>query len=72
MRTKFTGLGTALVTPFTKSGAMDEKAVRRLGRRQIDSGTHFLVPLVVPASAATAAFGNEATGGGEQGDEAGE
>jgi hypothetical protein len=45
MRTKFTGLGTALVTPFTKSGAMDEKAVRRLGRRQIDNGTHFLVPV---------------------------
>jgi 4-hydroxy-tetrahydrodipicolinate synthase len=44
MRTKFTGLGTALVTPFTRSGAMDEQAVRRLGRRQIDSGTHFLVP----------------------------
>ncbi len=44
MRTKFTGLGTALVTPFTKSGEMDEKAVRRLGRRQIDNGTHFLVP----------------------------
>ncbi len=44
MRTKFTGLGTALVTPFTKSGEMDEQAVRRLGRRQIDSGTHFLVP----------------------------
>ena len=45
MRTKFTGLGTALVTPFTKSGEMDEKAVRRLGRRQIDNGTHFLVPV---------------------------
>jgi len=44
MRTKFTGLGTALVTPFLKNGEMDEKAVRRLGRRQIDSGTHFLVP----------------------------
>jgi 4-hydroxy-tetrahydrodipicolinate synthase len=44
MRTKFTGLGTALVTPFTKSGEMDEAAVRRLGRRQIDNGTHFLVP----------------------------
>src|ERR1043166_3024865 len=44
MRTKFTGLGTALVTPFTKSGEVDEKAVRRLGRRQIDNGTHFLVP----------------------------
>ncbi len=45
MRIKFTGLGTALVTPFTKSGEMDEKAVRRLGRRQIDNGTHFLVPV---------------------------
>jgi 4-hydroxy-tetrahydrodipicolinate synthase len=45
MRTKFTGLGTALVTPFTKSGEMDEKAVRRLGRRQIDNGVHFLVPV---------------------------
>ena len=45
MRTKFTGLGTALVTPFTKSGEMDEQAVRQLGRRQIDSGTHFLVPV---------------------------
>jgi 4-hydroxy-tetrahydrodipicolinate synthase len=44
MRTAFTGVGTALVTPFTKSGAMDEPAVRRLGRRQIDNGTHFLVP----------------------------
>ena len=45
MRTKFTGLGTALVTPFTKSGELDEEAVRRLGRRQIDSGAHFLVPV---------------------------
>src|SRR5438270_11390571 len=45
MRTRFTGLGTALVTPFTKSGEMDEQAVRRLGRRQIDNGTHFLVPV---------------------------
>jgi 4-hydroxy-tetrahydrodipicolinate synthase len=45
MRTKFTGLGTALVTPFTKSGELDEQAVRRLGRRQIDNGTHFLVPI---------------------------
>ena len=45
MRTKFTGLGTALVTPFTKNGEMDEQAVRRLGRRQIDNGTHFLVPV---------------------------
>src|SRR5579871_3171676 len=45
MRTNFTGLGTALVTPFTKSGEVDEQAVRRLARRQIDQGTHFLVPI---------------------------
>jgi len=44
MRTNFTGVGTALVTPFTKSGDLDERAVRRLGRRQIDAGIHFLVP----------------------------
>jgi 4-hydroxy-tetrahydrodipicolinate synthase len=45
MRTRFTGAGTALVTPFTKSGDLDEQAVRRLGRRQIDNGIHFLVPV---------------------------
>jgi 4-hydroxy-tetrahydrodipicolinate synthase len=44
MRTPFTGVGTALVSPFTKSGALDEAAVRRLGRRQIDAGIHFLCP----------------------------
>ena len=44
MRTPFTGAGTALVTPFTRSGDLDEAAVRRLGRRQIDAGIHFLVP----------------------------
>jgi 4-hydroxy-tetrahydrodipicolinate synthase len=44
MRTPFTGVGTALVTPFTRTGDLDEKSVRRLGRRQIDAGIHFLVP----------------------------
>ena len=44
MRTPFTGAGTALITPFTRSGDLDEAAVRRLGRRQIDAGIHFLVP----------------------------
>jgi 4-hydroxy-tetrahydrodipicolinate synthase len=44
MRTPFTGVGTALVTPFTTNGAVDEGAVRRLARRQIDAGIHFLVP----------------------------
>lgn len=44
MRTPFTGCGTALVTPFDSAGAVDEAAVRRLARRQIDAGIHFLVP----------------------------
>jgi 4-hydroxy-tetrahydrodipicolinate synthase len=44
MRTPWTGVGTALVTPFTKSGELDEAGVRRLARRQIDGGVHFLVP----------------------------
>ena len=44
MRTPFTGCGTALVTPFDSEGAVDEAAVRRLARRQIDAGIHFLVP----------------------------
>jgi 4-hydroxy-tetrahydrodipicolinate synthase len=44
MRREFTGVGTALVTPFTKSGAVDEAAVRTLARRQVDAGVHILVP----------------------------
>ena len=44
MITQFTGVGTALVTPFAKGGALDEAGVRRLARRQIDQGIHFLVP----------------------------
>jgi 4-hydroxy-tetrahydrodipicolinate synthase len=45
MRAPFTGCGTALVTPFTRGGQVDEAAVRRLARRQIDAGVHFLVPV---------------------------
>jgi 4-hydroxy-tetrahydrodipicolinate synthase len=44
VRDTFTGVGTALITPFTRSGALDEPAVRRLTRRQLDAGVHFLVP----------------------------
>ena len=45
MRTPFTGCGTALVTPFTANGSVDDAGVRRLGRRQIDAGVHFRVPV---------------------------
>lgn len=44
MRTTWTGVGTALITPFSRAGALDEQAVRRLARRQIEAGVHFLVP----------------------------
>ena len=44
MDTPWRGCGTALVTPFTATGELDEAAVRRLARRQIDAGVHFLVP----------------------------
>jgi len=44
MRQAWTGVGTALITPFTRDGAVDDAAVRRLARRQIEAGVHFLVP----------------------------
>ena len=44
MRALWTGCGTALVTPFKKDGSVDEAGVRRLVKRQIDLGIHFLVP----------------------------
>jgi 4-hydroxy-tetrahydrodipicolinate synthase len=44
MRTPWTGAGTALVTPFTSTGRLDEAAARRLTQRQIEEGIHFLVP----------------------------
>ena len=44
MRRAWTGCGTALVTPFTRDGALDEARVRSLARRQIEAGIHFLVP----------------------------
>src|SRR5512139_1617108 len=53
MRTAFTGCGTALVTPFTSSGAVDEAAVRRLARRQVEAGVHFLVPCGTTGEAPT-------------------
>src|SRR5215217_4380526 len=44
MATGWTGCGTALVTPFGRDGSVDEAGVRRLARRQIEAGVHFLVP----------------------------
>lgn len=41
----FKGSLTALVTPFTTSGALDEKAFERLVNWQIEQGSHGLVPV---------------------------
>src|ERR1700729_2760166 len=41
---KFTGCGTALVTPFRKDHSLDEDGLRKLVKRQIDEGINFLVP----------------------------
>ncbi len=47
------GCGTALVTPFTREGSVDEQAMRRLVDWQIDEGIHFLVPCGSTGEAAT-------------------
>jgi 4-hydroxy-tetrahydrodipicolinate synthase len=41
---RFTGTGTALVTPFRHDGALDELALDGLIQRQIEAGIDFLVP----------------------------
>jgi 4-hydroxy-tetrahydrodipicolinate synthase len=53
MRRTWTGIGTALVTPFKKDGSVDEHGVRRLARRQIDAGIHFLSPCGTTGEAPT-------------------
>jgi 4-hydroxy-tetrahydrodipicolinate synthase len=53
MRIPFTGLGTALVTPFRGDGSVDEASVRRLARRQIDAGVHFVSPCGTTGEAPT-------------------
>lgn len=47
------GCGTALVTPFTASGAVDDEALRALVRWQLAEGVHFLVPCGSTGEAAT-------------------
>ncbi|MBV6520799.1 MAG: 4-hydroxy-tetrahydrodipicolinate synthase [Gemmatimonadaceae bacterium] len=48
-----TGCGTALVTPFTPDGHVDEPALREFVKWQVDSGVHFLVPCGTTGEAAT-------------------
>ena len=50
---RFAGSYVALATPFTKSGALDDDALRRLVRGQLRAGTAGLVPCGSTGEAAT-------------------
>ncbi len=47
------GCGTALVTPFSASGEVDERALRAFVNWQIEEGIHFVVPCGSTGEAAT-------------------
>jgi len=47
------GVFTALITPFTESGSVDEPALRALVKRQIDGGVAGLVPCGTTGEAVT-------------------
>ena len=53
MARSFAGAGTALVTPFTPAGDLDEAALRRLVRRQIEARIDVLVPCGTTGESAT-------------------
>jgi len=53
MPRSFAGAGTALATPFTRSGEIDEAALRRLVRRQVQEGIDVLVPCGTTGEAVT-------------------
>ena len=53
MKHKIQGLGTALVTPFTETGKVDETALHRLLDRQLAAKVDFLVVLGTTGEAAT-------------------
>src|SRR5690606_4858810 len=50
---KLAGCGTALITPFTAEGELDEAALRSLVEWQIEEGVDFLVPIGSTGEAAT-------------------
>jgi 4-hydroxy-tetrahydrodipicolinate synthase len=53
MARSFAGAGTALVTPFTRDGAIDEAALRRMVKRQVEQGIDVLVPCGTTGESAT-------------------
>lgn len=52
-RRQWTGVGTALVTPFRQDGSLDEAAITALATRQADAGVHFVSPCGTTGEAPT-------------------
>ena len=52
-RRQWTGVGTALVTPFKPDGSLDEAGVKALAKRQVDAGVHFVSPCGTTGEAPT-------------------
>src|SRR3954464_4849450 len=50
---RLAGRGTAVVTPLTSSGEIDERSLRAFVDWQIASGVHFVVPCGSTGEAAT-------------------
>ncbi|HXJ16184.1 MAG TPA: 4-hydroxy-tetrahydrodipicolinate synthase [Candidatus Polarisedimenticolia bacterium] len=55
----FTGCGTALVTPFRQDCSLDEDALHRLVRRQVEAGINFLVPCGTTGESPTLGAGEQ-------------
>lgn len=53
MKSRFSGLGVALITPFDKNLAVDVPALKRVVRHVIDGGADFLVVLGTTSEAPT-------------------
>src|SRR5579871_6142375 len=62
----FTGCGTALVTPFRRDQSLDEEALRKLVRRQIDAGINFLVPCGTTGESPPLTRGEHLRAGGDK------
>lgn len=52
-RRQWTGVGTALVTPFRQDGSLDETAIVALAKRQVEAGVHFVSPCGTTGEAPT-------------------
>lgn len=59
MRRPFAGAGVALVTPFKKDESLDEAALRRLVKRQVEGGIDVLVPCGTTGESVTMTSGEQ-------------